>query len=528
SAGLAGLEQHTWVLNRYFADLLEEVYDHGGDVLYIAGDAFLCYWPAASRDALGETVLRAAQAGLAIQARLHERDAGRGHRFATRIGLSAGELSIAFVGGVGGRWELVADGRALHEAAEAERASAPGEVVLSPAAWALVARRCDGHRRGDAGTVLAAIREGLPALVRPAQQEASADEQLLRAFVPPSVLDRLDSEAASLAELRAVTVLMADLPGLGDATPANLERTHAHVRAFQQVVERFEGIVRVDVDDKGVMLLAVFGLPPRAHENDAVRAIHAARALREALEALGVRCGIGVATGRAFCGAFGSDLRREYMLRGDVINLAARLMQAAGAAVVCDQATVQSARGRIDFEAMAPLVLKGRSQPVPAYRPLGRSERVTRAASPIIGRLRERSVLEAQVVALREGASGGLAIVEAEAGVGKSRLMADLSARAEAVGVRVLTATADAIESNTAYYAWRQVFGALFGLDSSVRGADARARVVEKMASLSGVAQLLPLLNAVLAVQIPDNELTQEMVGEVREENTRHLLAKVL
>ena len=527
-AGRAGLEQLTWVLNGYFADLVEEVFAHGGDVLCIAGDAFLCYWPAATPHDLGETTLRAAQAGKAIQARLHGRDAGRGHRFATRIGVSAGALSVAFAGGVGDRWELIVDGQVLHDAADAERACTPGEVVISPTAWPLVAHRCDGRPLDGAGVALVAVRDGLAPLLHTAQQELRVPEPLLRPFVPPSVLDRGVSEMAWLAEQRGLTVLMADLPQLGDATAASLERTHVSVRAFQQVAERFEGTVRVDMDDKGVMVLAVFGLPPRAHEDDALRAIHAARALREALTALGVRCGIGVATGRAFCGAFGSDLRREYMLRGDVINLAARLMHVAGATVVCDHATTLSVRGRVSFEALAPLMLKGRAQPVQAYLPLDASERVPRATPPMIGRLRERAVLDAQLHAMLDGGAGGLTIIEAEAGLGKSRLMADLAARAEAPGVRVLTAAADAIESNTAYYAWRPVFRAVFGLDATLDAAIARERVIKKMATLPEVARLLPLVNEVLAIQIPDNELTREMVGEVRAQNTRQLLATVL
>lgn len=511
SAGRAGLEELTWVLNSYFADLVEEVYAHGGDVLCIAGDAFLCYWPAESADELADTALRAAQAGVAIQARLHGRDAGRGRSFATRIGVAAGELSLAFVGGVGGRWELIADGRALHEAAAAEKACAPGEVVLSPAARRLVA-----------------VRAPLPPRALPARSELRDAEALLRPFMPPAVLDRFDSDVAWLAEQRTVTVLMADLPELGDATAENLERTHAGVRAFQQVIERFEGTLRVDIDDKGVMVLAAFGLPPRAHENDALRAVHAARALREAFDLLGVRCGIGIATGRAFCGAFGSDLRREYMLRGDVVNLAARLMRAADAAVVCDHATVQSVRGRIAFEALAPISVKGRSQPVQVYRPLGRSERVQRVSAPMIGRLREQSLLEAQLAALLGGADGGLVVVEAEAGLGKSRLLAELGERAEASGVRVLTAVAEAIESNTAYYAWRPVFAAVFGIDAGQDGEAARAHVMQKMAQRPELERLLPLLAAVLPIQIADNELTQEMTGEVRAENTRQLLARLL
>jgi class 3 adenylate cyclase/tetratricopeptide (TPR) repeat protein len=526
AAGRSGLEQLTWVLNGYFSDLVEEVYAHGGDVLCIAGDAFVCYWPAAAPGDLGESTLRAAQAAIAVQARVHGRDAGRGHRFATRVGVSAGDLAIAFVGGVGNRWELILDGPALHQAADAERRCPPGEVFLSPAAWQLVSHRCEGRPVEGSGVVLGAVRERLAPL--PALNDPPVPAALLRPFLPPSLLDRDVSEPAWLAEQRGVTVLLADLPSLGDGTASSLELTHASVRAFQQVVERFEGTVRVDVDDKGVMLLAVFGLPPRAHENDALRAIHAARALRQALDALGVRCGIGVATGRAFCGAFGSDLRREYTLRGGVINLAARLMHAAGSMVVCDHATMLSVRGRIEFEALAPLELKGHAQPVAAYRPAGSSERNERATAQIVGRLRERAALGAQVRALLDGGDGGLVIIEAEAGLGKSRLLSQARADAERLGVRVLAATADAIESNTAYYAWRPVFSSIFGLDAALDVAAARARVIEKMTALPAVARLLPLVNAVVAIQMPDNELTQEMIGDVRAENTRQLLAKVL
>ncbi len=528
-SGRAGLEQLTWVLNSYFADLVEEVYAHGGDVLCIAGDAFLCYWPMEPGDALGDITLRAAQAGLAIQKRLHNRDAGHGHRFATRIGVGAGDLSIAFVGGTGGRWDLIADGRALHEAAEAERACAPGELVLSPAAWGLIGPRCKaGRALGDPGTALAEVSEALSARPTPKPSGTQIEEALLRPFVPPSVLDREGSEIAWLAEQRNVTVLMADLPQLGDASAASLESAHASVRAFQQAIERYEGTVRVDMDDKGVMVLAVFGLPPRAHENDALRALHAARALRAALDGLGIDCGIGVATGRAFCGAFGSDLRREYMLRGGVINLAARLMKSAHASVVCDNATALAVRGRMTFETLAPLVLKGHAQPVPAYRPLGDSDRAQAGAAPMIGRERERALLEAQLQPLLGGEQGGLAIVEAEAGLGKSKLLADLRARAESAGVRVLAAVADAIESNTAYFAWRPVFAAVFGLEGSLDSAGARARIAGKMAAQPELARLLPLLNAVIPIQIPDNELTSEMTGDVRAENTRQLLVKVL
>ncbi|MEP6692178.1 MAG: adenylate/guanylate cyclase domain-containing protein, partial [Gemmatimonadaceae bacterium] len=323
SAGRDGLEELTWILNGYFADLVEVVHAHGGDVLSIAGDAFLCYWPVAGDD-IRDAILRAAQCGQAIQERLHDRPAGRDHRFGTRIGVGSGDLVTAFVGGVGARWELVATGAALRSAIAAEQRAAAGQVVIAPAAWTTIAHSCVGVTGADGFGVLAAVREpvGVRAIAEPAPRES---DDVLRPFLPPAVLDRLLLPRAEwLAESRRVTVLMASLPPLADAGATALGEAHDGVRAFQEVVERCEGTTKVDVDDKGILLLAVFGMPPRAHEDDAERAAYAAQQLRESLATLGIATGMGIATGRAICGAFGSDRRRDYMVRGEVINLAAR------------------------------------------------------------------------------------------------------------------------------------------------------------------------------------------------------------
>ena len=124
-----------------------------------------------------------------------------------------------------------------------------------------------------------------------------------------------------------MTVVMASLSVAGSAD-GGVELAHLGVQAFQRVMARFEGAAKVLVDNKGVTLSGAFGLPPRAHADDARRAITAAETLRRELEDIGLSCTVGVATGRAFCGIFGSDLRREYTLHGEVVNLASRLMEA--------------------------------------------------------------------------------------------------------------------------------------------------------------------------------------------------------
>jgi class 3 adenylate cyclase/tetratricopeptide (TPR) repeat protein len=522
AGGRAALEELTWALNRYFVDVVDAVHAHGGDVLYIAGDAFYCCWTAKDDAALSRAAGQAAAAGAAIEQRT------RGGRFATRIGVGTGDLVVAFAGGVGGRWELIATGSAFDDVVSAERGSATGAITLSHRAWPLVSGRATGRPLADGRWEL--IRAPAPAESSVAAVPSPADaDRLLRPFVPPAVLDRmLAPEAEWLAEIRRVSVLLADLPPLGAAGAEELARTHACVHAFQDVMRRYEGTPKLDVDEKGILLLGAFGLPPLAHEDDAERAVHAALALREALDRIGVASGIGVATGRAFCGAFGGDARRDYMLRGDVINLAARLMHASAGAISCDAETVRAVRGRIEFGPAATILAKGRREPVATFRPAGAPLQPVRREVAAVGRTAERGWLAARVAALAAGDPGPPVVIEGDAGMGKSTILADLVLTAEAAGVRVLAAAADAIERTTAYFAWRPVFADLMQWHDTADAETRRRELETRFAGRPDLGRLLPLLAAVLPGDFPDTELTAEMTGEVRAANTRSLLAALL
>src|SRR5207253_2397279 len=86
-----------------------------------------------------------------------------------------------------------------------------------------------------------------------------------------------------------------------------LEPLQLAMAAVQPILQQYEGSLKeVIVDDKGLTLVAVFGLPPLAHEDDPARAARAALVTQKALGERGMRCAIGLATGRAFSGALTS------------------------------------------------------------------------------------------------------------------------------------------------------------------------------------------------------------------------------
>ncbi len=578
--GPDGAEALTARLNAYFGDLIGQITAHGGDVVKFAGDALLAIWPAeAELDAVGDPLAaatrRAAACARAIQADRppSSADAPDGDRLTLRIGLGAGLVTVALLGGVDGHWELLLAGPPLAQIAAAEPQAAPGEVVLSAEAWALLttaptpaaltpAPKAGGEFDGDlapapsphpspmkgevgaggvplpGGLVRLVALAAPPALraLRPADLPAEA-EAALRPYIPVAVLARLAAGQTSwLAELRRVTVLFVRVPD----PAADLAGAQELFAALQTLVYRYEGTInKSSVDDKGTMLVVAFGLPPLAHEDDAARGVQAALGIAARLTPAGVVVQIGIAGGRVFCGAVGSELRREYTMIGDVVNLAARLMQVAPrfrGGILCDAATATAAASSLAFSALDPILVKGKIELVAIYQPTpsktGAPTPSTAGEEPgersvIVGRVAERALLGGLLLGVRAGRSAGV-LIEGEAGIGKSRLVDDLLDQAADLGVRVLRGSGDAIEQATPYHAWGPVFSRLFQPHAPDDPAAVRAAVRATLAGEPEWGRLAPLLNAVLPLDLPENDLTAQMSGQVRADNTRALLRSLL
>jgi tetratricopeptide (TPR) repeat protein len=211
---------------------------------------------------------------------------------------------------------------------------------------------------------------------------------------------------------------------------------------------------------------------------------------------------------------------------GDVVNTAARLMEASQNDVLCNAETYQSAQTRLPFQTLPQFALKGKAEPVAVYRALGDARDAGRLPA-MVGRTTERATLAAHLQALGDGRSGTL-LIEGWAGIGKSRLVADLLQQASASGVASWVGAGDALEKSTPYHAWRSIFLQLFGLDELAGLEARRALVLDRLAPEPALSRLTPLLNAVVSLDLPENEFTKELTGEVRADNRHDLLVRLL
>ena len=233
---------------------------------------------------------------------------------------------------------------------------------------------------------------------------------------------------------KVVSALFCDVVGstaLGESVDAEALRTMLarYFERMKSIVERHGGVVEKFIGDA---VMAVFGLPA-VHEDDAVRALRAAVEMQPALRELGIEGRIGICSGEVVTGT------EERLATGDVVNVAARLQQAAQPGeILLGEATLRLAREAVEVEPVEPLPLKGKREPVPAWRlvavSIAAAER--RFDSLLVGRKRELQALAEAWERARGGPGCELVTVVGAAGVGKSRLVAEFLAAADATVVR--------------------------------------------------------------------------------------------
>lgn len=253
------------------------------------------------------------------------------------------------------------------------------------------------------------------------------------------------ARAAPRGELRRVVVLFADLAGYtqlsGRLAP---EDTHRMLGRFfdevDGVVAAHGGTIDKHIGDN---VMALFGAPI-AHGNDAERAVRAALAIHARVDALGaalglpLRVSIGVAGGEVMASQLGSEHHTEYTVIGSSVNLAARLQGHARAGeTLVDDGVHRAVAAVADAERLDELTLKGIDRPVRAWRVRGLAALPARAAHPLFGRDAELARLTAAIAVGAAEGRGQVVVVRGDAGLGKSRLVAEAAAHAAADGVRV-------------------------------------------------------------------------------------------
>ena len=254
------------------------------------------------------------------------------------------------------------------------------------------------------------------------------------------------TEAIEVGDRRVVTALFADIVDyvrmIAEHDPEEVRvRVRTALGRMAEAIERLDGTREKFIGDA---VFAVFGWP-QAHDDDPVRAALAALAIRAALrepdaggEPLEVR--IGIATGEVVAAARG-DGTGDLSVTGGAITTAARIQSLARPGeILLDEATVRGGRDRLAVEDRGSVVLRGQSSIVRLYSLAGEhglawpSSRHASPPNPLVGRASEMGRIRRVLKRARRSGHGAVVLVTGDAGMGKSRLVAEFEGEARALG----------------------------------------------------------------------------------------------
>ena len=415
------------VLNRYFSVMRLVFESHGGRIEKIIGDAIVAVFglPEPADDDAIRALEAAAESMRALATLNDELEAGWGVRLVTRTGVASGE--VTFGEDLEGQHVLL--GPPVDVSGVMEQNAPPLEVLVAHSTRSLVGDAVEVEAMEPVSPKNSSERFEAFRLVSVREREGRADRPLTAAEAVARDSRRTVTLVFALAKVHSTT---GEEPGPGVLRDV----MSRYFDAMRTALEHHGGTVEKYIGDA---VMAVFGLPVR-HEDDALRAVRAAADMQAALAGLneGFRsefgvdlvCHIGVNTGEVIATGDASSAQR--LVTGDTVNTAARLEQAAGPGeIVLGELTHRLARDEVEVETIPPLALKGKAEPVPAFRLVSVGHRTsTTSATPFVGRAAELGRLEACLASATGERRARLVTVVGDAGVGKSRLIREFAERA--------------------------------------------------------------------------------------------------
>jgi class 3 adenylate cyclase/tetratricopeptide (TPR) repeat protein len=273
------------------------------------------------------------------------------------------------------------------------------------------------------------------------------------------------------SDRRPVTILFCDLVGYTRlASHLDPEEVHALLERFfssvDSIVDRFGGVVDKHIGDA---VMALFGAP-RAHGDDAQRALRAALEIQAAVPKLSadptapLAVHLGIAAGEVVASLVGSERHRSYTVTGEAANIAARLLDraAAGETLVSD-AVHRATSHAANFEPLGPVALKGLDRRIDVFR-LTQVRNAASEVTPLVGRSSELAQCRAALEATIDDKSGAVVLIRGEAGIGKTRLVEELQSIANELGMSRCTGFVLDFGTERGSGAVRTVLTALLGL----------------------------------------------------------------
>ena len=521
-----GAEELTKQLNTLYSALIAEVEKYGGSVIGFAGDAITCWFDGTA--SVPMTISTALGMQAAMQSFL---------RLALKISIATGSARRFVVGDPSIQLLDVLAGATVARTAVGEHLANKGDVLIDEATAKALGNNLNisaWHTDKETNERFAVVSEYSGDVVESQTKSVpTLNQEALKNWMHHSVYEReMFGQSSFLTEFRPCVAMFISFAGIDFDSNEAESQLDAFVRQVQNIAEQYSGtLMDITIGDKGSYAYINFGALT-THEDNARRAVKTALELKSG-SSLSLQ--IGITQGMMWVGAYGGPTRRTFGAIGDEVNVSARLMTAATVGEVLLSGHVHKAVAtQFIFEPRPPLVMKGKAEPLPVFALTGeRQERAIRLQEPtytlpMVGRKSELRVIEEKLdLALRHQSQ--IIGVVADAGLGKSRLVAEIIRSARKKGFVGYGGACQSDGIHTPYLVWKAVWSAFFFINPELPFRK-QIRLLEDEIKdrVPQRTEALPLLGTLLGLNIPDNEFTQTLEPKSRQSALHILLEDCL
>src|SRR6478735_8092928 len=522
--GKIGAEEMSDILDTTFSALLDVAEADGADLVKWGGDAVALLFQGPDH------ALRAARSVFRMRATMR-----RIGRIPTSsgtvvlrmsVGVHSGDFDFFLVGDPAIHRELLITGPDASTTADLESAAAAGEIGLSASTASLLPPQLLGAALP--GGWLLRSEPSLDDVVAMPHQPTGVDAA---GALPPPIRAHVLAGAGE-PEHRVITVAFVRFSGADQLLHA--EGAGALAAALDEVVLNVQRacadndvtFFETDLTRDGSKIMLTAGAPRSADHNEE-RMLRVARQVLDRAGTLPIQ--VGVNRGPVFAGDFGPAFRRTYSVKGDAINLAARVTSKAAPGQMLATPEVVARSQTVFRSTEVPRFLaKGKAEPVRALAVgalVGARDEEAPGAR-LVGRDAEMGALREALTELR-ARRGRLVEIVGDPGIGKSRLVADLLrdvGDVPAIGVRC-----EEYESSTPYFAFRALLRDVLGVPADAEAAVVAQRLVDRVSlNAPHLVPWLPLLAIPMDVWLPPTPETQELDEEFRKTRLETVVIELL